>query len=235
MRSPSAPLAGARSACSARPATGGGVNKKGEGNHGAGTEGPRRVPGRRPRVRHRSEESVSAVQNAASLAPTPSAALTMEALRQRTHRDLSENGGSEHPERLRSELLLKLLCSLPHAGAWHQAARSLGMGSCIDEPDPCPSRIKTGRVVLDANRADRGRGGDGRIGRGQTNQAPAGSTQGRLCQQAHHHTNNPMGTPMHPQEGASERQQPSRRVPPPQPPSRLARARTGPPAPHGPP
>ena len=151
---------------------------------------------------------------AASLAPTPSAALTMVGLRQRTHRDLSENGGSAHPERLRSELLLKLLCSLPHAGGRHQAARTHGMGSGIDEPDPCPSRIKTGRVVLDANRADRDRGGDGRICRRQTRQVPAGATQGRLCQQAHHHTNNPMGTPMHPQGGASESHQPSRGLSP---------------------
>jgi hypothetical protein len=28
------------------------------------------------------------------------------------------------------------------------------MGSGIKEPDPCPGRIKTGQMVLDANRAD---------------------------------------------------------------------------------
>jgi len=42
------------------------------------------------------------------------------------------------------------------------------MGSGIKEPDPCPGWIKTGREMLDANRADRGSGGgDGSIRRGQ--------------------------------------------------------------------
>lgn len=80
---------------------------------------------------------------------------------------------SEDPERLRPALLLEHQRPLPGRGERHQAARAHGMGSGIKEPDPCPGRIKPRRMVLDADRADGGSGGDGRIGRGQPNQAPA--------------------------------------------------------------
>ena len=42
-------------------------------------------------------------------------------------------------------------------------------------------------MVLDANRADEGGGGDGRIRRGQPNQAPARGNSRQALQQAHHH------------------------------------------------
>jgi len=65
------------------------------------------------------------------------------------------NQKSEDPEGLRSALHLELQRPLADRGERHQAARAHGMGSGIKEPDPCPGRIKTGRLVLDANRADR--------------------------------------------------------------------------------
>ena len=56
-----------------------GVNKKGEGNHGASSSGPRRVPRRRSRARHCPDRRISAGhQRTASLAPTLGAARTME-------------------------------------------------------------------------------------------------------------------------------------------------------------
>jgi len=67
----------------------------------------------------------------------------------------SESDGSEDPEGLRSALHLKLQRPLLDTGERHQAAGAHGMGSGIEEPDPCPALIKTGRLVLDANRADR--------------------------------------------------------------------------------
>jgi hypothetical protein len=70
----------------------------------------------------------------------------------------SESSGSEDPEGLRPALLLELQRSLLYGGNRHQAARAHGMGSGIKEPDPCPGRIKTGRLVLDANPADQGGG-----------------------------------------------------------------------------
>ena len=132
--------------------------------------GPRRVPRRRSRARHRPVRRTSAGhQRTASLAPTLGAARTMEGP---AAAPPIESGGSEDPERLRPALHLELLSPLLGRGNRHQAARAHGMGSGIKEPDPCPGRIKTGHVVLDANRADGGVGGDGRIRRGQPNQAP---------------------------------------------------------------
>jgi len=80
--------------------------------------------------------------------------------------------------------------SLLYGGDRLQAARAHGMGSGIKEPDPCPGGIKARRLVLDANRADRGAGGDGRIGRGQPNQAPIRGNPRQALQQAqlHHQT-----------------------------------------------
>jgi len=55
------------------------VNQKDGGNHGACNAGPRRVPRRRSRARHRTVRRTSAGhQSAASLAPTLGAARTME-------------------------------------------------------------------------------------------------------------------------------------------------------------
>jgi hypothetical protein len=55
------------------------VNQKDGGNHGASNAGPRRVPRRRSRARHRTVRRIGAGhQRTASLAPTLSAARTME-------------------------------------------------------------------------------------------------------------------------------------------------------------
>jgi hypothetical protein len=102
-------------------------------------------------------------------------------------RRLSASDGSKDPERLRPALHLELHRPLLGRGDRHQAARAHGMGSGIEEPDPCPGRIKTGRVMLDANRADGGGRGDGRIGRGQPNQAPARGDQRQALPTGHHH------------------------------------------------
>ena len=148
----------------------------------------------------------------------------------------SMNDGSEDPERLRPALHLELQRPLLGRGNRHQAARAHGKGSGIKEPDPCPGRIKTGRLVLDANRADRGGGGNGRIGRGQPNQAPArGNPRQALRTGTSPPPNNPVGTAGHPPGGSFRTAPTPPRPQPPQPPGPLAPARTGPPAPLGPP
>ncbi len=206
MRSQSASLAGARSAFTARPASGGGEQ-----------EG-RREPWR---------EQLRTPEGSAS--PIKGSPLPRSAHQRRTPKDgepgpdpwrgvdhggacgrgadqeHSESGGSEDPERLRPALLLELQRPLLGRGNRHQAARAHGMGSGIKEADPCPGRIKTGRVMLDANRADGGGGGDGRICRGQPNQAPARGNSRQALQQAHHHHRiTRWGTAGHPPGGASE-------------------------------
>jgi len=95
-------------------------------------------------------------------------------------RGLSGSCGSEDPEGLRPALLLELQRPLLGGGERHQAARAHGMGSGIKEPDPCPGRIKPRRMALDADRADGEGGGDGRIRRGQPNQAPIRGNPRRL-------------------------------------------------------
>jgi len=62
-------------------------------------------------------------------------------------RGFSGSCGSEDPEGLHTALLLELQRPLLGGGERHQAARAHGMGSGIKEPDPCPGRIKTGRMV----------------------------------------------------------------------------------------
>jgi len=144
----------------------------------------------------------------------------------------SESDGSEDPERLRPALLLELQRPLLGRGNRHQAARTHGMGSGIKKPDPCPGRIKTGRVVLDANRADRGSGGDGRIRRGQPNQAPVRGNPRQALQQAHHNHRINRRAPT----GGSLKEAPTPpRAQPPQPLWPPAPAGPGPPAPLGPP
>jgi hypothetical protein len=90
------------------------------------------------------------------MAPTLGAARTMEGPAAAAP---SESGGSEDPERLRPALHLELHRPLLDTRERHLEARAHGMGRVIKESDPCPGRIKTWRLVLDANRADRGGGG----------------------------------------------------------------------------
>jgi len=188
MRSQSASLAGARSAFTARPASGGCEQD-----------------GRRKPWREQTQDPGGFRAAAQGLATDPIGASAPDTkgrrawprplarrgpwrgLRQRRRSKAQRERWSEHPERLRSALHLELHRPLLGRGNRHQAARAHGKGSGIKEPDPCPGRIKTGRVVLDANRADRGRGGDGRICRGQPNQAPIRGNPRQALEQAHHH------------------------------------------------
>jgi len=147
----------------------------------------------------------------------------------------SVSDGSEDPERLRPALLLELHPPLLGRGDRHQAARAHGMGSGIEEPDPCPGRIKPRRMVLDADRADGGGGGDGRIGRGQPNQAPIRGNPRQALQQAYHHHRITRWAPQGTHRGSLKEAPTPPRTQPPQPLWPPAPARTGPPAPLGPP
>ena len=142
------------------------VNQKDGGNHDTSNAGPRRVLCRRSRDRHRTDWRASAgYLRAASLAPTLGAARTMEGVcGSGADQEHSESDGSEDPEGLRPALLLDVQRPLLSRGERHQAASSHGIDSGIEEPDPCPGRIKPRRMVLDADRTDGGGGGDGRIG-----------------------------------------------------------------------
>ena len=156
-------------------------------------------------------------------------------LRQRRRSKAQRERWSEHPERLRSALHLELHRPLLGRGNRHQAARAHGKGSGIKEPDPCPGRIKPWRVVLDANRADGGGGGDGRIGRGQPNQAPIRGNPRQALQKTHHHHRTTRWAPTAPTGGSLKEAPTPPRPQPPQPLWPPALARPGPPAPLGPP
>ena len=194
MRSQSASLAGARSAFTARPASGGGEQ---DGRREPWRMQRRTPEGSAPPLKG-SPLPRSAHQRRRSKGGEPGSdpwrgADHGGACGSGADRGLSGSCGSEDPEGLRPALLLELQRPLLDRGDRHQAARGHGMGTDIKEPDSCPGRIKAGRLVLDADRADGGGGGDGRIGRGLPNQAPIRGNPRQALQQGNTTTEQPGG------------------------------------------
>ena len=200
--------------------------------------GPRRVPCRRSRARHRTDWRASAGhQRAASLAPTLGAARTMEgpaaaapikstarAMAQRIQRD-----------------------SAPHC-SWSSSAL------CWAEETGTRRQERTGWAAASRNqiRAQAGSSPGGwcsmptelieELGVGMAASAEdshtrprPGATKGRLCQQAHHHHRITRWAPTAPTGGSLKEAPTPPRTQPPQPLWPPAPARPGPPAPLGPP
>jgi hypothetical protein len=168
------------------------------GNHGASNAGPRRVPRRRSKARHRPIRRISAGdQRAASLAPTLGAAWTMEGPAAAAP---IESGGSARAmvQRIQRD-------SAPHC-TWRSSAQ------CWAEETGTRRQGRTGWAAASRNqiRAQAGsRPGawcwmptelikEGEVMAAlaedsQTRPRP-GATQGRLCNRASPPPNNPVGT-----------------------------------------
>jgi hypothetical protein len=116
-------------------------------------------------------------------------------------RGMSERGGSEDPEGLRSALLLELQRPLLDRGELHQAAGAHGMGaasrnqiraqegSCPGAWCWMPTELIEEVVVMAASAED------------SQIRSRSEATQGRLCQRGHHHHSRIRWHPKAPTEG----------------------------------
>jgi hypothetical protein len=199
--------------------------------------GPRRVPRRRSRARHRTVRRIGAGhQSAASLAPTLGAARTVEgpaaaepiersarAAAQRIQRDSAPHCSWSSSARLRTE---DRGTRRQERTGWAAASRNQIRAHERSSPGAwcwMPTELMEKGVEMAAFAEDN-----------QT-RPRLGATQGRLCKRRITTTEQPGGHPRHPP-GVSLKEAPTPpRTQPPQPLWPPAPARPGPPAPLGPP
>ena len=199
--------------------------------------GPRRVPCRRSRARHRTVRRIGAGhQRAASLAPTLGAARTMEGPAAAAPIEGSVGAAAQRIQRDSAphcSWSSSALCWAEERGTkrqertgWAAASRNqirAQAGSSPGEWCSMPTELMEKGVGMAALAED-----------SQTRPRP-GATQGRLCEQAHHHHRTTRWAPQAPTGGSLKEAPTPPRTQPPQPLWPPAPARTGPPAPLGPP